>query len=148
MKRKFKFIIYTIASLFIMSCSDDEPEYSNTPEIEFVSISPSSIQEYKEEVAITIKYRDGDGDLGENDPDVKNLYVTDQRNGVKYSYRVPELSPSGSVITIEGNLEIDMNSLSIVGTGTSESATFDVYIVDRAGNQSNVITTSAVLVSK
>lgn len=148
MKNILKISACFIASLFIVGCSDDEPEYSNTPELEFVSISPSSITEFQEEVAITIKYRDGDGDLGENDPDVKNLYVTDQRNGVKYSYRVPELSPSGSVIAIEGNLEIDMNSLSVVGSGTSESAIFDVYIVDRAGNQSNVITTSAVTVSK
>lgn len=137
-----------LGSLFLTSCSEDEPEYGNTPEIEFVSITPSSITEFQEEVAITIKYRDGDGDLGENDPDVKNLYVTDQRNAVKYSFRVPELAPAGSEIAIEGNLEIDMNSLSVVGTGTSESAVFDVYIVDRAGNQSNVVTTTAVVVSK
>lgn len=148
MIKLMKLPILAFLALVVFSCSDDEEEYATTPELEFVSISPSAITEFQEEVAIVVKYKDGDGDLGENDPDVKNLFVTDQRNGVKYTFRVPELSPEGSSIVIEGNLQIDMNSLSVVGSGSSEQAIFDVYIVDRAGNQSNVISTTAITVSK
>lgn len=143
-----KNILYSILLMGLISCSGDDDEVSNTPEIEFVSITPSSITEFQEEVALVIKYKDGDGDLGENDPDVKNLYITDQRNAVVYSFRIPQLAPTGSSITIEGNLEIDMNSLSVVGTDSSETAVFSIYAIDRAGNQSNTITSNAITVSK
>lgn len=141
-------ILYTFFFLSIISCKDDESQISNTPYLDFVSISPIAITEFQEEVRLVIKYIDGDGDLGDNDPDIKNLFIIDQRNGVEYTYRVPELSPRGSNITIEGNLEVDLNSLSVVGSANSESVKFDIYIIDRSGNQSNIISSSAITVSK
>ena len=141
-------ILYTLFFLSIISCKDDESQISNTPHLDFVSISPIAITEFQEEVSLVIKYIDGDGNLGDNNPDIKNLFIIDQRNGVEYTYRVPQLSPSGSNITIEGNLEVDLNSLSVVGSTNSESVIFDIYIVDRSGNQSNTITSSAITVSK
>ncbi|MBC7766297.1 MAG: DUF4330 family protein, partial [Hyphomonadaceae bacterium] len=53
---------------------------SVSPSIEFVSMTPNPAVKYQDEIRITIKYIDGDGDLGENIPDVKNLFVTDNRN--------------------------------------------------------------------
>ncbi len=141
-------IFFALFFLTIISCKDDEVQISNTPHLDFVSISPLTITEFQEEVNLVIKYIDGDGDLGDNDPDIKNLFIIDQRNGVEYTYRVPQLSPSGSDITIEGNLEVDLNSLSIVGSANSESVKFDIYIIDRSGNQSNIITSSAITVLK
>ena len=141
-------ILYTLFFFSIISCKDDERQISDVPHLDFVSISPIAITEFKEEVRLVIKYIDGDGDLGDNDPDIKNLFIIDQRNGVEYTYRVPQLSPSGSNITIEGNLEVDLNSLSVVGSANSESVKFDIYIIDRSGNQSNIITSSAITVSK
>jgi hypothetical protein len=144
-----KNIFYCLIFLSFISCKDDDSEVSNTPILEFVDITPSSITEFQEEVTLTIKYKDGDGDLGENDPDIKNLFITDQRNNVQYSYRIPQLSPSGSSITIEGNLEVDLNSLSVVSSAdSSEAVVFDIYIVDRSGNQSNTINSTAITVSK
>lgn len=148
MKKIIESIVVLVLVIMTYSCSKDEVEFKATPEIEFVSISPSAVKEFQDEVSITIKYRDGDGDLGENIADVKNLFVTDNRNNVEYSFRIPELTPSGSEIAIEGNLEIDMNSLSVVGSGNSEQVIFSVYLVDRSGNVSNVIATSAITVSK
>ena len=141
-------IFFALFFLTIISCKDDEVQISNTPHLDFVSISPLTITEFQEEVNLVIKYIDGDGDLGDNDPDIKNLFIIDQRNGVEYTYRIPQLSPNGSNITIEGNLEVDLNSLSIVGSANSESVKFDIYIIDRSGNQSNIITSSAITVSK
>ena len=143
-----KNILYTFFFFSIISCKEDESKISNTPYLDFVSISPIAITEFQEEVRLVIKYIDGDGDLGDNDPDIKNLFIIDQRNGVEYTYRVPELSPRGSNITIEGNLEVDLNSLSVVGSANSESVKFDIYIIDRSGNQSNIISSSAITVSK
>lgn len=143
-----KKIIYSLFIIIACSCSDDNNEISAKPKIEFVSITPSAVTEFKEEIVLVIKYTDGDGDLGENDPDVKNLFITDQRNDVEYTFRIPQLAPSDKAITIEGELAIDMNSLSVVGSGNSESAVFSIYVVDRSGKQSNTITSTAVTVSK
>ena len=143
-----KNIFYGLLFLSLASCKDDESEFSNTPHLEFVSITPASITEFQEEVTLVIKYKDGDGDLGENDPDVKNLFITDQRNNVEYTYRVPQLSPNGSNISIEGNLEIDLNSLSVVGLTSSETAIFSIYAIDRSGNKSNTINSSPITISK
>lgn len=142
------FLIVALLGLTLLGCKKDDKGFSDTPSIEFLSITPSAVTEFEEEVVITIKYQDGNGDLGENDPDVKNLFVTDSRNNVEYSFRVQQLAPSDANIIIEGELDVKLTTLSVVGSGSSESATFSVYIIDRAGNKSNVITTSAVTVSK
>ena len=92
-------------------------------------------------------YRDGNGDIGENSPDVKNLFVTDSRNQLVYSYRIKQLTPEESTIKIEGELNINLNVLTMVKNDDEEEATFDVYLLDRAGNKSNTITTSAVIIS-
>ncbi len=143
-----KIISIILLSVVVLACKKDEVVFDTTPSIEFVSITPSSVTEFEDEVILTILYRDGDGDLGENDPEVKNLFVTDSRNDVQYSFRVQQLAPANADINIEGELAINLKTLSVVGSGNSESATFSVYIVDRAGNKSNTITTSAITVSK
>ena len=118
------------------------------PEIEFVSISPTTVQEFSEEINITISYLDANGDLGENNPDVKNMFVKDLRNGIEYEYRIPQLSPDNSEIQIAGNLEIIINGTGIVGGGISEKVSFEVYVVDREGNQSNVIETDEITINQ
>lgn len=134
--------------LTLWACKKEEISFGTTPSLEFVSISPSSITELQDEVIVTVLYRDGDGDLGENTPDIKNLFVTDSRNDVQYSFRVQQLAPSESGISIEGQLEINLKTLTVVSEATTESASFEVYIVDRAGNKSNVINTSIITISK
>ena len=64
-----------------------------------------------------------------------------------YSYRVQQLAPEESTIKIEGELNINLNVLTMVKNDEEEEATFDVYLLDRAGNKSNTITTSAVIIS-
>ena len=96
---------------------------------------------------ITISYADSDGDLGENNADVKNLFVSDNRNGVLYQFRIPQLSPSGSTISIKGDLNIDLPNVGIADGAVTESATFNIYAKDRSGQASNTLTTSAVVLS-
>lgn len=137
-----------ILGLLVLSCKKDDEGFSEVPSIEFISITPASVGEFEEEVTLTIKYQDGNGDLGENSPTAKNLFVTDSRNGVEYSYRIQQLAPNDANIIIEGELDVKLKTLSVVGSESSEAVTFNVYVVDRAGNISNTITTSPVTVSK
>lgn len=143
-----KLIIILSIVLSITSCKKKEEAQSNAPSIEFISISPTSAAAYEDDVTITINYRDNDGDLGENDADVKNCFVTDSRNGVTYEFRIQQLAPDNSSITIDGNLDIRLDGLGLSDGATSESVTFDVYVIDRAMNQSNTITTTAITVSE
>jgi len=121
---------------------------SDTPIIEFKSISPATVQEYSDDIIITISYSDGDGDLGENSPDIDNLFVEDSRNGIVYHYRIPQLAPNENEISIEGNFNIKINGSGITNSSTSQQVNYDIYVKDRAGNKSNTITTSSITIQQ
>jgi hypothetical protein len=145
-----KKIIYSILCLVFLAyssgCKKDKITYEVTPEITFVSISPGSVNAYSDEVVIRIAYTDGDGDLGENVSGVENAFITDTRSNLTYGLRIRQLGPDNEELIIKGEIDLIIPGLGISGTST-ETATFSVYIKDRAGNQSNVITTSAISVT-
>lgn len=128
-------------------CAKDEP-ISVVPEIAFVSATPQTITAYEDSLMVTISYRDGDGDLGENNTDDHNLFMEDSRNGVIYGFRVRQLAPNDANITIEGNLNIAVPNVPIIGSGNTESFTYTIHAVDRAGNESNRVTTSVITVNR
>lgn len=145
MMRKIVFLF--LITLVVSSCKKDKfEEISDTPAIEFLSITPSTATEYQDNIIITISYKDGDGDLGENTPDKKNLFVTDSRNGVIYEYRIPQLGPTGETVAIQGHLPVEIKNTAITNGSTSQSVTYTVYIKDRAGHVSNTIATTAITV--
>lgn len=143
------FFICILCSIQLFSCKKDEKvEISTTPEIAFVSISPSAATEYQDKITIVISYKDGDGDLGENTPDVKNLFLTDSRNNVTYQYRISQLAPSGQAIAIQGNLVIELKNTAITDGSSSQAVSYSIYAKDRAGHISNTIGTSAITVTQ
>ena len=134
--------------IFFGSCKKgDKKEYTPEPVIEFLSISPASLTEGQEKVIISIKYTDGDGDLGENSADVKNMFVTDNRLGITYTFRIKELAPAGTSIPITGTLNTDIGTVFISNNSAQQTANFSLYIVDRAGHISNTITSSPITIN-
>ncbi|MGC6471202.1 MAG: hypothetical protein ACON4E_08060 [Flavobacteriales bacterium] len=134
-------LICIILWLLVSACgSDDDIILSNVPNLSFNSLSPTSVQEFDGPITFTVDYEDGDGDLGENDPNVKNLYLKDNRNGIIYEYRLQQLAPEDSNIPITGSFDIVLNNTAITNGSSEQSATFDIYVVDREGNRSNTIT--------
>jgi hypothetical protein len=72
--------------------------------------------------------------------------VKDLRNNLVYSFRIRQLAPDAT-IAIKGNLEIVVPQVALINSGSSsESATFEVYVKDRAGLESNKVTTSTVTI--
>jgi hypothetical protein len=142
-------LVFTLAvALFFSGCKKDAV-ISSTPSIKFISLTPNPAIKYQDEITITIEYTDGDGDLGENTADVKNLFVTDSRNNVTSEFRIPQLAPDNSNIIIRGNLNINLPPQGFADdTQNSETVTYSVYVKDRAGNQSNTIQTDALTVNK
>lgn len=142
-----RFLILAFAGLMLQSCEKDEETYGTTPEITFESISPGTVKQFKDSVVIGISYTDGDGDLGENGTGVENAFVVDNRTQLTYGFRIRQLAPDNANIIIRGKLNIVVPAVGLVNSSsTSETATFSIYVKDRAGNQSNTITSSGVTV--
>jgi hypothetical protein len=138
---------YILIVLLLFACKKDDA-LSVVPTIDFQSISPLTAQEYIDDIIITISYTDEDGDLGENSPDIDNLFVEDSRNGIVYHYRIPQLAPNGNEISIEGNFNIKINGSGITNSSTSQQVNYDIYVKDRAGNKSNTITASSITIQQ
>ncbi len=144
---QFKFLYIIVFSLLLASCKKDESSISDVPAIEFVSATPASVVEFQDKLIFTISYTDGNGDLGENSSSVKNLFLTDSRNNVMYKYRISQLAPDGSSIAIKGTLSVELNNTGITDGSNSQTFTYSIYVVDRAGNQSNSVSTTPVTVT-
>ena len=140
-----KNIIYLFAIVLLFSC-EKEQVISDTPIIEFKSILPTTAQEYTDDIIIAISYSDIDGDLGQNDPDIHNLFVEDNRNGIVYQFRIPHLAPDNNSIAIEGDFNITINGSGITDESFSQQVNYAIYVNDRAGNKSNIITTSNITI--
>ncbi|MEC7863456.1 MAG: hypothetical protein VX762_01170 [Bacteroidota bacterium] len=138
-------LTYLVFFIFLISCEKDE---SMSPVIMFQGIFPEIAQEYSDSIVILISYGDSDGDLGENNPNVHNLFVQDNRNDIEYKYRIPELSPSGSVISIQGTFTIKINGTGITDESSSQQVNYDIYVKDRAGNSSNTVSTSSITIEE
>lgn len=134
-------------AMIVVSCKKNE-EIGPIPEIEFISVTPQNVQEYTDSLVFIIKYRDGDGDLGENTSGAENFFLADSRNNVIYKFRIPQLAPDNSNIIIEGNLNVTLANTAIINGSASQTFTYSIYVKDRAGNQSNTVITSPVTVTQ
>jgi hypothetical protein len=143
-----KKIAFFIVVITLISCKKEVVEVPPQPFIEFVDIFPKEVKQNSDEILITIKYRDGDGDLGDNNPDVKNVYVKDLRNDLFYTFRLKQLAPDDAGIAITGKININMGSTIMVSNADVEYAKFGLFVTDRAGNASNIIVTDSIIVKK
>ena len=142
-------LLFLFVFFLCCSCKKDKIEFDAIPSIEVTAITPGSVAEYTEAVTITIKYKDGDGDLGENTSGIKNCFVTDNRIGITSSFRIQQLAPDGASIPITGTCTLDIGGQGITDTPlTSQNVSFNIYIVDRAGHVSNTVSTPTIVIHR
>lgn len=135
--------------IFIFSaCDTDDVEYSRAPEISLNSLSHDTILQYEDVLLLSIKYQDGDGDLGFENPEDYALFVRDVRLENFDGFYVGPLAPPGQSIPIQGNLTVEFPSLFLFGSGQTEKTFFEIKMVDRAGNESNTIETDPVVIKR
>ncbi len=139
-----------VASSLLAGCKKKSvPIPDPTPSIEFVSITPANPKEYVDVILIKFKYKDVNGDLGDYSPDEQSLQVKDSRVLNPDNYHVKPLAPpSDKDIPIEGEIEVKLNSLFLLGSGNTEITTLTFKIKDRAGNWSNEVTSPQITISK
>ena len=143
----YRTIIYLLIISIVVCCNKNE-DFSNIPQLTFQNLNPTSIIEFDGPITFSIIYKDGDGDLGENNPNINNLFLKDQRNDIIYEYRIQELSPNGANIAITGSIDLVLNTTSITDESNEQEAIFDIYVIDRAGNQSNTISSDPLTIYK
>jgi len=130
------------------SCSKSEiDEISVVPSIELISISNDTIIEFDETLIITISYEDGDGDLGFVETDKYALFVRDIRLEEFDAFYLGPIAPLNAVIPIKGKLDIEFPTLFIFGNEAMETTRFEIKMVDRNMNESNILVTEDIIIT-
>lgn len=139
-----------------MACSD-EPIGNNAPEISYLAINKDNMIQgslgLNDTITVTLDFSDIDGDLSgiEN-----NVIVVDNRlDEIHVTNTIPDLpnTKNGDI----GTLFINIPTLCCIfddGTPACESPpnqptnkmTFDIYLIDKNGNESNRVTTEEVTI--
>ena len=135
--------------MMLVGCEKEEVmHFSNVPQIELVSISNDTIRQYEDVLIIRISYQDGDGDLGFEDPEEYALFVRDIRLESFDGFYVGPITPPGVQVPIQGELTVEFPSLFLFGNGAVEQTRFQIKIYDRAGNESNLLETGTVAITR
>ncbi len=134
-----------------MTENDPNPAIGDAPTIELLQVTPTTVQQYVDSIAFTIQYQDGNGDLGNADPDIPSIKLTDNRDAdlLVFNYHLSPRTPEGSELAIQGELTIVLaNSILIDDNNQSETTTFSISITDRAGNESNLVETESITITQ
>jgi hypothetical protein len=94
--------------LFLGNCRQERVIFAVEPQIEVVSLQPSLVQEFGT-LVLTIRYKDGDGDLGGQPNNQPDLFLIDLRDSSLFPqgydgiirYNMPRFyeGPSASIYT-------------------------------------------------
>lgn len=128
-----------------------EKEYDKVPAIKMRGYKVYAHQGIADSAYITFSFTDGDGDLGSDDSNSMALflrYYEDLGSGFVYypqfdrSIYLPKFSSSNNSKGIEGTVTQIIKPAPIFNIFTPYPYKWEVYVVDRAGNKSNVEETS------
>jgi hypothetical protein len=138
----------------MMSACLDAPNYPDEPEIDFISLSKTVMQQgslFEDSTFVKISFTDGDGNLG--DEDRVNIFLKDQRDTSETftTFKIPFIPEEGAGNGISGEITLLLfTSCCIYDNGQApctpstfqptDTLVYDLYIEDRAGNASNILT--------
>lgn len=151
-------IKYFIPSLILVlgfSACINPPDYPVEPVISFDSMTKNTMNQdilgLRDSTFVFIKFTDGDGDLGA-DNNSTSLFLIDTRqpNAEVTGYAIPKIPEEGSGNGINGRIRIKLyTSCCIYPDGfpacqpyaayPTDTLVYQLYIKDRAGNESNRI---------
>lgn len=140
-----RLLFLMIPAVLFMSCKKESP-LDEVPEISFVKMYPDTVRANTDSIVVELSYADGDGDIGENNAYVKNLFFTDQRNQLTYGFRISKIAEEGTP-AIKGTLRVVIPYINLIQAPGPESTTFSIKLVDRAGNSSNQIMSSRLVIT-
>ena len=143
--QNIKYILLALLLIF-SSCKKDE----ETPEfrISLINTTPISLQEFQENISVTISYQHPEGFMGFTNPDYLSLEIHDSRLTNPDYYHLQPLSPPDENISIQGEINVEIDAPFCFGNGSSETLTYSLRIQDNKKSWSNTITTPMITVNK
>lgn len=159
MKTKIILLLSVMASM--ASCQKDPDQYPIEPQIYYQSTTPRvmSFEDTAASIRIELKFTDGDGDLAldptENETSV---FFKDSRDTTSapytHAFPIPFIPESDRPVNggLEGGITINLgkqyfsvtDSLHLVLKG--DTLQYNIYIQDRAGHKSNLVTTDFIYI--
>lgn len=150
------FIVLCLVGIY--SCIDS-PDFSISPTISFIGFETDTVQQ---ESLTTFKFsfQDGDGDLGSDQE--PNVFLLDlrQEGAVAEPFVLAKLPVEGSGNGVEGVATIQYQATRCIypngktglenwqdGFQEYDPVVYELYIVDRAGNESNRVITDTLYLS-
>ena len=160
MQIKYKYLIIILLGTTILACTI-RPEFSEIPELTFTGLSQNTMDQSSvlgDSLFLYFEFKDGDGDIGVADnQNFFDLIITDNRTGNVYDrYKTPFVPEQGASNGIEGSVELKLFTTCCIFEDAIppcsappefpiDSMTLDIQMMDRAGNQSNIITTDWII---
>lgn len=145
------FVVICFAFLILYSCNK-ETKYSNIPKIKFLGLNTSRVQAGSDStILIRFEIEDGDGNVGFG---TKNLFLSDSRFNDTLPYEIPKIpenyNPSNG---IKGIIQLEYNAAFLFLRTDSAHSSLDtlhwqLYLKDQAGNMSNIIQTTELVLFK
>ncbi len=151
---------FQFAAVILLSYSCSKTSDDIKPKISLLSFSKDTLKQgdlNQDSVFISFRFEDGDGDLGWGSSDLRrDIFVMDDRtNLIMDQFKIPD-SPSSNGKPITGQLTIRVyttccifpNQIPPCTTPPQypfDSLTLDIYLKDRAGNESNHIKTPRII---
>lgn len=149
-------IFCLVSILFILSACEKpdispgtKNEYSNTPEILSVELDQDTVL-VGEDLEFTITYRDGDGDIGFSSGDSLSMFIIDPRFPLEVGYFIPVMAPENSLpLVIQGTFIANLEGIILQDNSImEETVNFEISLIDRSGNQSEIFTCPSTLIKK
>jgi hypothetical protein len=153
-----------ILAFGVFSCVQP-PNYSNVPEIEFVQFNQDSItqglaQNVNDTLEVTFSFTDGDGDIGD-ETEAIDVFLIDSRDNFPNPIKLPVIPNIGTENGISGEITVRIPNkpsnicctypdgsppCTINNEFPVDTFSYQIYMVDRAGNESNRIQTDQITI--
>lgn len=142
------------AITIFLSCKKQDDAYPSVPEITYKGMNKAQINAAIDtgDWYLYYDFVDGDGNLGSKIDDAEmRVFLTNTKTGAEYKFPfpyIPRQDRSGKkYLKGYGNIKLNIPAFFQLRPGIErDTTTFTLYIIDEAGNQSNVITTEPVII--
>jgi hypothetical protein len=142
--------LYIAAVLVMAAGCKKPPTLPEEPRITYNEVNKNQLVAGEDTLIVQIDFEDGDGDLGipSGTPGV-NAYLVDSRTGFPFTYVIPKLNSSGDDQAISGSIWFTLDPFVISCNPlppdrTLDTFSFEIYIVDQKGNESNHVVTEDI----
>ncbi len=109
---------------------------------------------------VKLSFKDGDGDIGLEENDFnQNLIIVDNRTGEVFDrFKVPPIPIQGAQNGVQGEITLKIFTTCCIFPDAippcespeeypSNALSFDIQLTDKAGNDSNIVTTPEILLN-